>query len=68
MFWRAVLWLLLGLGVQTAASLMPTVTELLYSQYFYYYLVRWMSVHVPNQRTMRPLASRIGSARPRNQR
>lgn len=44
MFWRAVLWLLLGLGVQTAASLMPSVTELLYSQYFYYYLVRWMSV------------------------
>lgn len=44
MLWRAVLWLLIALGIQALASLMPAVVELVYSQTLYYYIARWLTV------------------------
>ncbi|MGE0104290.1 MAG: DUF3810 family protein [Blastocatellales bacterium] len=44
MLWRAVLWLLVALGLQTLASLMPAVVELVYSQTIYYYIARWLTI------------------------
>jgi Protein of unknown function (DUF3810) len=42
-FRKASQWLLLALVIQTVASLMPAVIELIYSQLLYYYLVRGLS-------------------------
>ncbi|QQS48055.1 MAG: DUF3810 domain-containing protein [Acidobacteriota bacterium] len=44
MLWRAVLWLLVALGIQALASLMPAVVELVYSQTIYYYIARWLTI------------------------
>jgi hypothetical protein len=40
LFWRAVLWILIALGIRTVASLMPQIVELIYSQRIYFYIVR----------------------------
>lgn len=44
MLWRAILWLLIALGIQALASLMPAVVELVYSQTIYYYIARWLTL------------------------
>jgi len=44
LFWRALFWVLMAFGVQTFASLMPETVETYYSQNFYHYLVRWLSL------------------------
>ncbi len=43
-YWRATQWLLVMLGLQALASVMPRVVEYLYSQTLYYYIARWLSV------------------------
>src|SRR5262245_34374634 len=43
LFWRATLWLLIALGIQTLASLFPGIVELVYSQRIYYFIVRGLS-------------------------
>jgi hypothetical protein len=44
LYWRGTLWLLIALGIQALASLMPAVVELVYSQRIYYYISRSLSL------------------------
>ncbi len=44
LYWRATLWLLIALGIQALASLMPAIVELVYSQRIYYYIARSLSL------------------------
>ncbi|MBO0722990.1 MAG: hypothetical protein J2P41_19350, partial [Blastocatellia bacterium] len=41
--WKAAQFLLIALVIETTASLMPAVVELIYSQLIYYYIVRGLS-------------------------
>ncbi len=43
LYWKALQWLLIALGVQTLAGLMPRVVESVYSRTIYYYLTRLLS-------------------------
>lgn len=42
-YWRGIVWLLIALGVQAVASLMPEEVEAYYSQFIYFYIARWLS-------------------------
>ncbi len=43
LFWRGIFWSLVALGIQTTASLMPGIVEIVYSQKIYYYSSRLLS-------------------------
>lgn len=40
LYWKATIWLLIGLGIQTLAALSPSLVELLYSQTAYFHIAR----------------------------
>ena len=45
-YWRAIVWLLVALGAQAVAALLTEEVESVYSQFFYYYIARWLSAIV----------------------
>jgi hypothetical protein len=42
-YWRGIVWLLIALGVQALAAMMSEEVEVVYSQYIFYYITRWLS-------------------------
>ena len=43
LFWKATIWLLVALGIQTLASLSPSLVELVYSQTIYFHISRLLT-------------------------
>ncbi|MCI0339349.1 MAG: DUF3810 domain-containing protein [Acidobacteria bacterium] len=44
LYWRATQWLLVALGIQTLAALMPSIVEVVYSQKIYHFVSRSLSI------------------------